>query len=88
MKIYLGNYSLTIGWWFSALCLIGLSINWGLSIELVISVIPPNRRNTAKAFFNLVSHSFGDAPSPLVVGGLSDLIHKYEYDSFSKQIQL
>jgi hypothetical protein len=65
--------------------LIGLSINWGLSAELVISVIPPNRRSTAKAFFHLISHALGDAPAPLIVGGLSDVIKKYEYDGIGRK---
>lgn len=45
-----------------------------------MGVIPPNRRSTAKAFFHLISHCLGDAPAPLIVGGLADIIHKYEYD--------
>ena len=60
-------------------------MNWGLSIELVIGVIPPSRRSTAKAFFHLISHSLGDAPAPLIVGGLADIIHKYEYNGDGKE---
>ena len=61
-----------ITWIFSFLVIFGVSINWGLSVELVIKVTSPKLRSTAKAFFHLISHSLGDAPSPLIIGSIAD----------------
>ncbi|CBY09170.1 unnamed protein product [Oikopleura dioica] len=66
-----------LSWVMAFLALTGSSINWGLSCEIVMSVIPPRKRSTGKAVFNIISHALGDAPSPLIVGAVADMIRKY-----------
>lgn len=72
MVMEFSTQSAMITWIFSFLVIFGVSINWGLSVELVIKVTSPKLRSTAKAFFHLISHSLGDAPSPLIIGSIAD----------------
>ncbi|CAO4374425.1 unnamed protein product [Caenorhabditis nigoni] len=51
-----------------------LCFNWGLNIDMLTTVIHPNRRSTAFSYFVLVSHLFGDASGPYLIGLISDLI--------------
>ena len=43
-----------LSWVMAFLALTGSSINWGLSCEIVMSVIPPRKRSTGKAVFNII----------------------------------
>jgi fucose permease len=48
---------------------------------ITLYVIKPRRRNTAEAVSILVTHLFGDAASPYLVGVVSDILHKqYGYN--------
>ncbi|CAJ0605314.1 unnamed protein product [Cylicocyclus nassatus] len=48
---------------------------WGHhSITMLWSVIVPSRRSTAFSYFMLISHLFGDATGPYIVGAVSDAI--------------
>ena len=76
--LILAVYSLMTTWIFSFFCIFGVSINWGLSVELVIKVTSPQCRSTAKALFHLLVHSLGDAPAPLIIGLLADYFHSKE----------
>lgn len=72
--------STKLSWLAAFIGLTGSSINWGLSCEIMMSVIPPTKRATGKALFNIISHALGDAPSPVIVGAFADAIFKYQYD--------
>uniref|UniRef100_A0A8R1IZJ1 Major facilitator superfamily (MFS) profile domain-containing protein n=1 Tax=Caenorhabditis japonica TaxID=281687 RepID=A0A8R1IZJ1_CAEJA len=41
---------------------------------MLTTVIHPNRRSTAFSYFVLVSHLFGDASGPYLIGLISDII--------------
>ncbi|CAD6190170.1 unnamed protein product [Caenorhabditis auriculariae] len=53
-----------------------LCLNWGLNVDIVMSVIVPWRRNTAFSIYMLISHMFGDATGPYIVGAISDATRK------------
>ncbi|KAL6744533.1 hypothetical protein Aduo_017456 [Ancylostoma duodenale] len=48
--------------------------NWAINVDMVMAVIIPTRRNTANSWQILLSHMFGDASSPYIVGMISDKI--------------
>eukprot|EP01134_Creolimax_fragrantissima_P002859 CFRG2859T1 len=52
----------------------GLCLNWALNASILLSVIAPERRSTAESIQILLSHIFGDALSPYVVGLVSDTL--------------
>ncbi|KJE96038.1 spinster like protein [Capsaspora owczarzaki ATCC 30864] len=61
-----------------------LFLNWAPVAAILLSVSPPQLRSSAEGFQNLVSHMFGDAFSPLLIGAISDVISdKYNYDNMS-----
>ncbi|PIO70692.1 hypothetical protein TELCIR_07442 [Teladorsagia circumcincta] len=45
-----------------------------LRMETLKSVIVPSRRSTAFSYFMLISHLFGDATGPYIIGAVSDAI--------------
>ena len=73
---------LVVRWLQFALCL-----NWGPVAAITLYVIEPRRRSTAEAVSILVTHLFGDAASPYLVGVVSDLLHdKYGYNDVSGKL--
>lgn len=51
-----------------------LCVNWTIVADMLLYVIIPTRRSIAEAVQILVSHAFGDASSPYIVGIISDVI--------------
>ncbi|XP_067135266.1 protein spinster homolog 1 isoform X2 [Centruroides vittatus] len=49
-----------------------LCMNWPIVADMLLYVVIPTRRSVAEAFQILVSHAFGDACSPYIVGAISD----------------
>ncbi|XP_055384672.1 protein spinster [Condylostylus longicornis] len=54
-----------------------LNMNWAVVCDMTLYVVVPTRRSTAEAFQILISHAFGDAGSPYLVGVISEAIKKY-----------
>ncbi|CAJ0948870.1 unnamed protein product, partial [Mesorhabditis belari] len=52
----------------------GLCFNWTINGDLLMTITVPWRRNSAKAWQTLISHLFGDALGPYLVGLLADRI--------------
>ncbi|CAH1729504.1 unnamed protein product [Chironomus riparius] len=53
---------------------IALNLNWAIVADMLLYVVVPTRRSTAEAFQILISHAFGDAGSPYLVGVISESI--------------
>ncbi|XP_061383629.1 protein spinster isoform X3 [Danaus plexippus] len=49
-----------------------LNLNWAIVADMSLYVVIPPRRSTAEAFQILISHMFGDAGSPYLVGVISE----------------
>ncbi|KOB78755.1 Integral membrane protein efflux protein efpA, partial [Operophtera brumata] len=47
---------------------LALNLNWAIVADMSLYVVVPPRRSTAEAFQILISHMFGDAGSPYLVG--------------------
>lgn len=53
---------------------VGLCLNWALTTDIMLRVVIPPRRSSANAFSMLISHLFGDALCPLLLGAIADSI--------------
>ncbi|XP_069703733.1 protein spinster isoform X2 [Periplaneta americana] len=51
-----------------------LNLNWSIVADMLLYVVIPTRRSTAEAFQILISHAFGDAGSPYLVGVISEAL--------------
>ncbi|CAF4917936.1 unnamed protein product [Pieris macdunnoughi] len=56
---------------------VALNLNWAIVADMSLYVVIPPRRSTAEAFQILISHMFGDAGSPYLVGVISEALKLY-----------
>lgn len=74
LAVFLSKHNPVIPWVMIFLGETLLSLNWALVTDILLCIIVPTRRSTAEAFQILMSHAFGDAGSPYLVGVISDAI--------------
>lgn len=55
-------------------CITGLCFIWATNVNLYISVVTPDKRNTANGIQILFSHILGDGSGPYIIGFISDSI--------------
>ncbi|XP_045772887.1 protein spinster isoform X5 [Maniola jurtina] len=55
---------------------VALNLNWAIVADMSLYVVIPPRRSTAEAFQILISHMFGDAGSPYLVGVISESLKR------------
>ncbi|KAJ8722043.1 hypothetical protein PYW08_004445 [Mythimna loreyi] len=53
---------------------VALNLNWAIIADMLLYVVIPPRRSTAEAFQILISHMFGDAGSPYLIGVISEAL--------------
>uniref|UniRef100_A0A1A9X3J1 Major facilitator superfamily (MFS) profile domain-containing protein n=1 Tax=Glossina brevipalpis TaxID=37001 RepID=A0A1A9X3J1_9MUSC len=53
---------------------LSLNLCWAIVADMLLYVVVPTRRSTAEAFQILISHTFGDAGSPYLIGLISEVI--------------
>lgn len=58
-----------------------LCLNWAVVADILFYVVIPTRRSTAEALQILVSHLFGDAGSPYLIGLVADATTEEDDDS-------
>ncbi|KAI6217319.1 MFS domain-containing protein [Aphelenchoides fujianensis] len=51
-----------------------LCLNWAVNMDCLLSIVVPKKRGLASAVQILISHLFGDASGPWIVGAMSDAI--------------
>lgn len=76
MVQYKGYMALT--WFLLFVTIVCLSLNWSVIVDMLMSIIVPNRRSIASAVQILISHTFGDASGPWIVGAISDWVRHDE----------
>ena len=52
-----------------------LCLNWALVTDLTMGVVIPSRRATANSYQMILSHAFGNAGSPYIIGLIKDSIY-------------
>lgn len=73
---------LWLSWTLLLFSVISLSTNWAVISDMTLSITLPNKRAFASACQILVSHLFGDAISPAIVGNIRDHLDKTIDDKF------
>ncbi|XKL68536.1 hypothetical protein PGB90_004027 [Kerria lacca] len=68
----LANVNITLCYILIFIGEVSLNLNWSIVADILLYVVSPTRRSTAEAFQILVSHAFGDAGSPYLIGSLSE----------------
>ncbi|XP_065214331.1 protein spinster isoform X1 [Planococcus citri] len=71
------SYSVIICYIFVFIGEVFLNLNWSIVADILLYVVEPTRRSTAEAFQILVSHAFGDAGSPYLIGVLSEFFKAF-----------
>ncbi|XP_049873486.1 protein spinster isoform X3 [Pectinophora gossypiella] len=70
---------------------LALNLNWAIVADMSMYVVIPPRRATAEAFQILISHMFGDAGSPYLVGVISEFLKRsmsdYPAEAASHSVQ-
>ncbi|KAK6737865.1 hypothetical protein RB195_020148 [Necator americanus] len=69
-----GHQDILILWVLLFFVVTFLSFNWSLNVDVLMSVVLPSMRSTAFSYFMLISHLFGDASGPYIIGAISDAI--------------
>ncbi|GMS95973.1 hypothetical protein PENTCL1PPCAC_18148 [Pristionchus entomophagus] len=66
--------SLIVAQVFMFVCITGLCFIWATNVNLYISVVTPDKRNSANGIQILLSHVLGDGSGPYIIGAISDAI--------------
>jgi len=74
LAIVCSNHSITATWILIFIAEALLSLNWALVTDMLLYIVIPTRRSSAEALQILVSHAFGDAGSPYLVGLTADIV--------------
>ncbi|KAI6199381.1 Protein spinster-like protein 1 [Aphelenchoides besseyi] len=76
--LFLGLHLITVnmlGAWISIFVAVTfLCLNWAVNVDLLLYIIVPKKRSVATGVQILISHLFGDASGPYIVGLISDSI--------------
>lgn len=49
-------------------------LNWAIQVDMLLYIIVPHRRNAATSWQITISHLFGDASGPYIVGQVSEAL--------------
>merc|ERR550534_231737 len=79
--IVIAEHSVVLVWVLIAIAETCLCMNWAVVADILFYIVIPTRRSTAEAFQILVSHLFGDAGSPTLIGVISDSFQKNQTDT-------
>nr|CAD2168021.1 unnamed protein product [Meloidogyne enterolobii] len=63
-----------LAWLLLFLTIVSLCLNWAVNVDMLMAIIVPHRRGIASAVQILISHAFGDASGPWIVGAISDSV--------------
>lgn len=67
-----------VGWILLFFAEVFLCMNWAIVADMLLYVVIPNRRSLATALQITISHLFGDAISPFIVGQVNSRISKFQ----------
>ncbi|KAM3724548.1 Protein spinster [Dirofilaria immitis] len=75
-------------WIFIFFAITGCCVNSAINVDILMSVISLRRRSIATAIQTLISHLFGDAFSPYLIGAVSDALRGHERSTLAHFIAL
>ncbi|XP_059173446.1 protein spinster homolog 1-like isoform X1 [Physella acuta] len=72
--LVLSRYSTPATWVLIFIGETALCLNWAVTADILLYVVIPTRRSLAESGQILMSHAFGDAISPYVIGQITDVL--------------
>ncbi|RUS73015.1 hypothetical protein EGW08_019221 [Elysia chlorotica] len=85
--LVLSRYNTLVTWILIFLGETMLCLNWAVTADILLYVVIPTRRSLAESGQILVSHAFGDAISPYIIGTISDALASKEVDPHRPAVQ-
>ncbi|EJW71205.1 hypothetical protein WUBG_17884, partial [Wuchereria bancrofti] len=70
-SLILSSKNTTLCLIFTFFAVTGCCVNWAVNMDILMSVISLRQRSIATAIQTLISHLFGDASSPYMIGLIS-----------------
>uniref|UniRef100_A0A8R1Y8P1 MFS domain-containing protein n=2 Tax=Onchocerca TaxID=6281 RepID=A0A8R1Y8P1_ONCVO len=86
--LILSSKSMILCWIFTFFAVTGCCVNSAVNVDILMSVIGVQRRAIATAIQTLISHLFGDAFSPYLIGLISDALRGQERSTLAHFIAL
>uniref|UniRef100_A0AC35FM89 Major facilitator superfamily (MFS) profile domain-containing protein n=1 Tax=Panagrolaimus sp. PS1159 TaxID=55785 RepID=A0AC35FM89_9BILA len=81
---FLGMHLITTSrlasWFLIFISICFLCLNWAVNVDMLLYIILPRKRNIANSWQITISHMFGDASGPYIIGLVSDWIRGSEDD--------
>ena len=74
VAFFLGRDHLILAFAIVFVGLLALNLNWSITTDLLLYVVLPIRRGTARALQIMFTHLFGDAGSPYIIGVIIDAL--------------
>ncbi|TKR89102.1 hypothetical protein L596_013253 [Steinernema carpocapsae] len=65
-----------LSWVLFFFCVTFLCLNWSVNVDMLMYIVTPKRRSVANSWQILMSHLFGDASGPYIIGLISDALRK------------
>jgi len=69
-------------WFITGIAISAMCLSWTIVADVLLYVIYPTKRSIASALNILISHLFGDAFSPYVIGAISDGLRAGKPDTY------
>lgn len=76
LGLFTANWNIYVTFFLLFLGEVALNLNWSIVADILLYVVVPTRRSTAEAVQILISHAFGDAGSPYLIGLVSDALRR------------
>ncbi|XP_070204332.1 protein spinster homolog 1-like [Littorina saxatilis] len=87
-SLVMAKYSTPATWFLIFIGEVLLCLNWAVTADILLYCTIPTRRSTAEAVQILISHAFGDAGSPYLIGVVADsLAPHFRGESKSPAVQ-
>ncbi|VDM07284.1 unnamed protein product [Wuchereria bancrofti] len=87
-SLILSSKNTTLCLIFTFFAVTGCCVNWAVNMDILMSVISLRQRSIATAIQTLISHLFGDASSPYMIGLISDAIRGHERSTLAHFVAL
>ncbi|KAK3767380.1 hypothetical protein RRG08_049748 [Elysia crispata] len=85
--LVISRYNTLITWILIFLGETMLCLNWAVTADILLYVVIPTRRSLAESVQILISHAFGDAISPYIIGQISDTLASKSIDPNRPAVQ-
>ena len=92
--MHLIETSRALSWVLIFITITFLCLNWAINVDMLLYIILPRKRSMANSWQITLSHLFGDASGPYIIGVVSDWIrgndnsHKAHFNALLKSFYI